>query len=88
MARFEKVLGASNKGIGDLKFVVICTSPRFSELIVMTRNLSYLMKTNNVYNLYVETIFHVDACHYPLYCLTKRHDNEEEDPKLWTSPSK
>ena len=54
----------------------------------MSRNLSYLMKTSNVYNLYVETIFHVDACHYPLYCLTKRHDNEEEDLKLWTSPSK
>ena len=24
---------------------------------------------------------------FPLYCLTKRHDNEEEDLKLWTSPS-
>ena len=46
------------------------------------------MKTNNVYKLYVEIVFHVDACHYPLYCLTKRHDNEEEDLKLWTSPSK
>ena len=54
----------------------------------MGRNLSYLMKTINVYNLYVETVFHVDAGHYPLYCLTKRHDNEEEDLKLWTSPSK
>ena len=63
---------------------MICTSPRFSESIVMSRNLIYLMKTSNVYNLYVETIFHVDACHYPLYCLTKRHDNEEEDLKLWT----
>ena len=73
------------KGSG-LKFVVICTSKRFSESIVMSRNLSYLMKTSNVYNLYVEIVFHVDACHYPLYCLTKRHDNEEEDLKLWTSP--
>ena len=71
-----------------LKFVVFCTSPRFNESIVMGRNLSYLMKTINVYNLYVKTIFHVDAGHYPLYCLTKRQDNEEEDLKLWTSPSK
>ena len=54
----------------------------------MGRNLSYLMKTINVYNLYVETVFHADARHYPLYSLTKRHDNEEEDLKLWASPSK
>ena len=54
----------------------------------MGRKLSYLIKTINVYNLYVETIFHVVAGHDPLYRLTKRHDNEEEDLKLWTSPSK
>ena len=54
----------------------------------MGRNLNDLMKTINVYNLYVETVFHADACHYPLYCLAKRHDNEEEDLKLWDSPSK
>ena len=54
----------------------------------MGRNLSYLMKTINVYNLYVETFFHADACHQPLYYLTKRHDNEEEDLKIWTTPSK
>ena len=47
----------------------------------MGRSLSYLLKTINVYNLYVEIVFHVDAGHYPLYCLTKRHDNEEEDIK-------
>ena len=64
------------------------TSPPFIESTVMGRNLSYLMKTINVYNLYIETGFHADAGHYPLYCLTKRHDNEEEDLKLWTSPSK
>ena len=64
------------------------TSPHFTESTVMGRNLSYLMKTINVYNLYVETIFHVDAGHCPLYCLTKMHDNEEEDLKLWTSHSK
>ena len=40
------------------------------------------MKTINVYNLYVKTIFHVDAFHYPLYCLTKRHDIEERGPKI------
>ena len=67
-----------------LKFVVFCTSPRFTESIVTGRNLNYLMKTINVYNLYVDTVF---PCHYPLYCLTKRHDNQEEDLKLWTSPS-
>ena len=39
------------------------------------------MKKINVYNLYVETIFHADAFHYPLYCLTKRHDTEERGPK-------
>ena len=65
-----------------LKFVVFCTSPRFTESIVMGRNLNYLMKKINVYNLYVETIFHVDACHYPLYCLTKRHDTKERRPKI------
>ena len=27
----------------------------------------------------------VDAGQYPLYCLTKKHDNEEEDLKLCTS---
>ena len=54
----------------------------------MGRNLSYSMKTINVCNPYVEIVFHVDASHYPLYCLTKMHDNEEEDLKLWTSPSK
>ena len=54
----------------------------------MGRNLSYLMKTINVYNLYVKPIFHADAGHYPVYCLTKRNDNEKEDLKLWTSPSK
>ena len=70
-----------------LKFVIFCTSPRFTESIVKGSNLNYLMKTINVYNLYVETVFHADDCHYPLYCLTKRHDNEEEDLKLWTSPS-
>ena len=43
------------------------------------------MKTINVYNLYVKTVFDVDAGQYPLYCLTKKHDNEEEDLKLWTS---
>ena len=32
--------------------------------------------------------FSMHAGHYPLYCPTKRHDNEEEDLKLWTSPSK
>ena len=46
------------------------------------------MKTINVYNLSVKTIFHADAGHYPLYRLTKRHDNEEEDLKLWNSPPK
>ena len=40
------------------------------------------MKTTNVYNLYVESIFHADAFHYPLYCLTKRHDTEERGPKI------
>ena len=55
----------------------------------MGRNLSYLMKTINVYTyLYVKTVFHADAGHYHLYCLTKRNDNEEEGLKLWTSPSK
>ena len=54
----------------------------------MSRNLSYLMKTSNVYNLYVENVFHVDADQCPLCCLTKRHDNEEEDLNLWISPSK
>ena len=56
--------------------------------MVMGRNLSYSMKTINVSNLYVETVSHVDAGHYPLYGVTQRHDNEEEDLKLWTSPSK
>ena len=37
------------------------------------------MKTINVYNLYVGTVFHADAGHYPVYCLTKRHDNEVEN---------
>ena len=45
------------------------------------------MKTINVYSLNVEIVFHADAGHYPLLFLTKRHDNEEEDIKLWTSPS-
>ena len=36
----------------------------------------------------MKTIFHIDASRYPIYCLTKRHDNEEEDLKLRTSPSK
>ena len=40
------------------------------------------MKIDNVYNLYVEIIFQADAFHYPLYCLTKMHDNEEEGPKI------
>ena len=64
------------------------TNPQLIKSIVMGRNLIYLMKTINVYHLYVETIYHADASHYPLYCLTQRHDNEEEDLKLWTSPSK
>ena len=46
------------------------------------------MKTINVCNPYVEIVLHVDASHYPLYCLTKGHDNEEEDLKLWTLASK
>ena len=71
-----------------LKFVVFCTSPRFNESTVKGRNLSYLMKTINVNKLYVETVFHANAGHYPIYCLTKRHDNDEEDLKLWTSPLK
>ena len=71
-----------------LKFVVFCTNPRLSESTVTGRNLSYLMKTINMYNLYVEADFHADVGHYPLYCLTKRQDNEEEDLKLWTSPLK
>ena len=37
------------------------------------------METINLYKLYVENIFHVDVGHHPLYCLTKRHDNEKED---------
>ena len=74
--------------LGALKFDMFCTSPRFTESIVIGRNLSYLMKIINVYNLYVKTIFQDDAGHYPLYCLIKRHDKEEEDLKLWTSPSK
>ena len=37
------------------------------------------MKKINVYNLYVETIFHVNIGHYALYCLTKINANEEED---------
>ena len=61
--------------------------PRFTESIVTGMNLNYLMKKINVYNLYVDTVFHADACHYPLYCLTKSHVNEEEDLKLWTSRS-
>ena len=36
----------------------------------------------------MKTVFHIDASRYPLYCLTKRHDNEEEDLKLWTSSLK
>ena len=40
------------------------------------------MKKINVYNLYVETVFHADAFHYPLYCLTKRHDTKEIGPKI------
>ena len=56
--------------------------------MVTGKNLSYLMKTINVYKLYVKTIFHADVGQYNLYCLTKKHDNEEEDLKLWTSPSK
>ena len=38
----------------------------------------------------VKTVFHANVGHYPyLYCLyTKRNDNQEEDLKLWTSPSK
>ena len=41
------------------------------------------MKTINVYNLYVETIFHaVDAYHYALYCPNKMHDTEERGPKI------
>ena len=67
---------------------MFCTSRGFNESIVTCRNLSYLMKKINVYNHYVETVFHADASHYPLYCLTKRHDNEEEALKLWTSSSK
>ena len=65
----------------DLKFVVFRTTPRFIELTVMGMNLCYLMKTINVYNIYVETIFQADASHFPLYCLTKRHDHEEDDIK-------
>ena len=41
-----------------------------------------------MYKIYSLNIFYADAGHYPLYCLTKRHYNEEEDLKLWTSPSK
>ena len=43
-----------------------------------------------MYNLYVKIVFHANVGHYPyLYCLyTKRNDNQEEDLKLWTSPSK
>ena len=26
-----------------------------------------------------QNLFHADVGHYPLYCLTKRHDNDEED---------
>ena len=63
------------------------TSTRFSESIAIGRNLSYLMKTINVYNLYVKIVYDVDAGQYPLYCLTKKHDNEEEDLILSTSPS-
>ena len=37
----------------------------------MGRNLSHLMKTIHVYNLYVETIFHVDVGHYLLIVLPK-----------------
>ena len=65
-----------------LKFVVFCSGPLFTESIVTGRNLNYLIKTINVYNLYVETVFHADAFHYPLYFFTKRHDTEERGPKI------
>ena len=61
MDRFEKVLGVCNYVLGALKFVVFCTSPRFTESTTTGRNLIYLIKTINVYNLYVETDFRVDA---------------------------
>ena len=31
-----------------------------------------------------QNLFHADVGHYPLYCLTKRHDNEEEDHDIDT----
>ena len=49
MARFEKVLGVSNIGLEVLIFFMFCTSPGFTESTVTCMNLSYLMKTINVY---------------------------------------
>ena len=44
---------------------MLCFVPRFNESTILGRNLSYSMKTINVYNLYVEIIFHADEGHYP-----------------------
>ena len=50
--------------------------------------LTICMSLKTPFKLNQNTIFHADAGQYPLYCLTKMHDNEEEYLKLWTSPSR
>ena len=75
MARFEKVLGVNNKGLGALKFVVFCTSPQFNELTVTGRNLSYLMKTINVYTSMSKLFSMLLQDSTLLFSITKRHDN-------------
>ena len=62
----------------------VMEGPKSIESLQLTMCLSL----NTPFELNHNTIFHVDAGHHPLYCLTKMHDNEEEDLKLWTSPLK
>ena len=46
MARFEEVIGVCNQVLGDLKFVVFCTSPRFGESKVTGRKFKLFNENN------------------------------------------